>query len=272
MWKRLPSFFFIISFFLIFSACAVTKTQKVGGGSKQSFSSPLIALEKIDPNNQFKDGVKAIARIEVNTPEGRYPLKAALVLKPPSSLRLESMPLIGPADLFLTVNENILKVFVPQKGKFYIGKATARNLAHFIPVAATALRMEDMTSILLGMRPEIREKTITLDGSSDGSLYRVDIFSENRKIQSLWVDPEEDQLVRVDLFTGDNSRLFSARFTGRDRIENMALPESVTVAYGDNDKPDIIIRYVDIGSAKGIDATIFDLKPPPGVIPISLDR
>ncbi len=129
-----------------------------------------------------------------------------------------------------------------------------------------------MTSILLGMHPEVRGKTITLDGSSDGTLYRVDILSENRKIQSLWVDPEVDQLVRVDLFAGDNSRLYSARFIGWDCIEDMTLPENVTIAYGDNDKPDIIIRYVDIGPAKGIDATIFDLKPPPGVIPISLDR
>jgi hypothetical protein len=261
-----------MSFFLIFSACAITKTQKIGGGLKQSFSSPLVVLEKIDRDSQLKDGVKAIARIEVNTPEGRYPVKAALVLKIPSSLRLESIPVIGPSDLFLTVHENVLKVFVPQKGKFYIGKATTRNLAHFIPIAATALRIEDLTSILLGMHPEIKGKTITLDGSYDGSLYRVDILSENRKIQSLWVDPEEDHLVRVDLFAGDNSRLCSAQFIGRDHIENMTLPQSVTIAYGDNDKPDIIIRYVDIGPAKGIDATIFDLKPPPGVIPISIDR
>jgi hypothetical protein len=182
------------------------------------------------------------------------------------------MPIIGPADLFLTVHENVLKVFVPQKGKFYTGKATSRNLAYFIPVAATALRIEDMTSILLGMRPEIGGKTITLDGSSDGGLYRVDVFSEGRKIQSLWVDPGEDRLVRVDSFAADNSRLYSARFIGREHIENMTMPESVTIAYGDNEKPDIIIRYVDIGPAKGLDATIFDLKPPPGVKPDSLDR
>ncbi|MCG6534696.1 MAG: hypothetical protein L7F78_08420 [Syntrophales bacterium LBB04] len=272
MRKRLPSFFFILSFFLIFSACTITKTQIIGGGGKQIFSSPLVVLEKIDRDNQFKDGVKAIARIEVNTPEGRYPLKAALVLKRPSSFRLETIPVIGPADLFLTVHENVLKVFVPQNGKFYIGKATTRNLAHFIPVPATALSIEDMTSILLGMHPEIRGKTITLDGSSEGSLYRIDILSENRKIQSLWVEPEEDRLVRVDLFADNNSRLFSARFIGRGRVENMTMPENVTIAYGDNDKPAIIIRYVDIGPAKGIDATIFDLKPPPGVIPISMDR
>jgi hypothetical protein len=51
----------------------------------------------------------------------------------------------------------------------------------------------------------------------------------------------------------------------------MTLPENVTIAYGDNEKPDIIIRYVDIGPAKEIDATVFDLKPPPAVMPIPLD-
>jgi hypothetical protein len=52
----------------------------------------------------------------------------------------------------------------------------------------------------------------------------------------------------------------------------MTLPQNVTIAYGDNEKPDIIIRYVDIWPVKEIDATIFDLKPPAGVIPVSLDR
>ncbi len=54
MRKRLPSFFFIMSFFLIFSACAVTKTQKIGGGSKQDFSSPLVVLEKIDSRQSIQ--------------------------------------------------------------------------------------------------------------------------------------------------------------------------------------------------------------------------
>jgi len=271
MWKRLPSIFFILSLFLIFPACAIKKIQKTDESSRQGFPSPLAVLEKIDSSNHFNDVIKAIARIEVNTPDGRYPLKAALVLKRPSSLRLESIPLIGPTNLFLTVHENALKVFVPEKGKFYIGEATTRNLAYFLPVAATGLEIEGITSILIGTHPEIKGKTIILDGSPDGILYRVDILSERRKIQSLWVDPD-GLLVRVDSFAGDNSRLYSARFTGRDSIENTTLPQNVTITYGDNEKPDIIIRYVDIGLAKGIDATIFDLRPPPGIIPTSLDR
>ena len=271
MWKSSALIFVVLSLFLTFPACTIKKTLNLDEWSKQGLSSPSAVLEKIDSSSRFHDGVKAIARIEVNTPEGRYPLKAALMLKRPSSLRLESIPLIGPADLFLTVHEDVLKVFVPEKGKFYIGKATKMNLARFLPVAATGLEIEDMTSILIGTHPEIKGQTITLDGSSDGTLYRLDILSENRKIQSLWIDAEK-RLVRIDLFAGDNSRLCSARFIGWDCVDNVPLPDNITIAYGDNDKPDIIIRYVDIGLAKGIDAAVFNLKPPPGVIPISLDR
>jgi hypothetical protein len=270
MSKRLLSIFLVFAFLLFCLACAINKTQTIHEGSERGSSSPLAVLEKIDLSNQVQAGVRAIARIEVNSPEGRYPLKAALVLKRPSSLRLESIPLIGPADLFLTIHENVLKVFVPEKRKFFMGKASPRNLAHFLPGAAAGINIEGMTSLLIGTHPEIKGKTITLDGSREGSLYRIDILSEHRKIQSLWIDTD-DHLVRVDLFADDNSRLYSARFTGRNFIENMALPQNITIACGDNEKPDIIIRYIDIGPAKEIDAMIFDLKPPNGVTPISLD-
>ena len=271
MRKRSLSISLILSLILIFPACAFKKTLNVGEGSREGFSSPLAILEEIDSTSHSPGGIKAIARIEVNTPEGRFPLKVALALQRPSSLRLESVPLIGPADFFLTVHENVLKVFVPNKGKFYIGEATKRNLAHFLPIAASGPDIEGITSILIGTHPEIRGKSITLEGSPDGILYRLDILSENRKIQSLWVDSEK-RLVRVDLFAGDDSRLYSAKFTGCTCIENVILPENVTIVYGDNDKPDIIIRYVYIEPAKGIDAMTFDLEPPPGIIPIPLDQ
>ena len=75
MRKSSLSIFLVLSLFLIFPACAIKKTLNIDEGSKQGFSSPLAVLEKIDSSSRFHDGVKAIARIEVNTPEGRYPLK-----------------------------------------------------------------------------------------------------------------------------------------------------------------------------------------------------
>jgi hypothetical protein len=271
MFKRLPFIFFILSFFLFSPGCSIIKTPTTIDVSKNGIASPRVVLERIDRNDQFNDTLKAIAHIEVNTPEGRYPLKVAVLVKRPSSLRLEVIPFIGPPDLLLTVYDDLLKVFLLQKGEFYVGKATTKNLSYFFPFSTAGLQIEGMTSILLGTHPKIQETAITLNGSSDGSLYRIDILSENRRIQTLWVDTEKYNLVKVDLFSGDNSRLYSARFMGHNSKASVTIPQEVIVVPGGDEKRIVIIRYSDVQIEKGVDTELFKLQPPPGITPIYLD-
>ncbi|HVO67556.1 MAG TPA: DUF4292 domain-containing protein [Syntrophales bacterium] len=238
--------------------------------SKDGLTSPQAVLEETDRNDHRKDTLKAIARVEVNTSEGRYPLKIAVMLKRPSSLRLEVIPLIGSPNLLLTVHENLLKVFLPQKGEFYIGQATSKNLGCFLPLFTEGLGVEDITSILLGAHPNIIEKSIILNGSFEKNLYRIDILSENRKIQSLWIDMDY-RIVRVESFARNNSRLYSAKYMEHSCIEGLAMPKKVTVETGDDNIQNIIIRYSDIQVATGVDSAQFDLQLPPGIRPIHLD-
>jgi len=272
MIKRiLPPLLFILSLFFIFPGCSVKKPPLSDRILKNNFPSPQVVLEKIYRDDPFKYILNAIAHIEVNTSEERYPLKVAVMLKRPSSMRLEAIPIFGPPDLLLSVHEDILKVFLPHKGELYIGQATTKNLRHFFPFFTTGLKVEDMTSILLGTHPKIKEKSVTLNGSFEGNIYRIDIVSENRRIQSLWIDTEKYYLVRVDLFDGNNSRLYSARFTGHYSVGNLTMPQRVIIASGGDDKQNIIIRYSDVQTATGIDTAQFDLQPTPGIRPISMD-
>lgn len=269
--KRLLSLFFILSFFFIFPGCATHKTSPVTHRTTHSTLTPKEILENIDRDHQCKDTLKAIAHIEVNTSRGRYPLKAALMVKRPSSLRLEILPLIGPPELILSVHENVLKVFLPQKGEFYAGKASGKNLGHFLPFPTEGLVMEDITSILLGIHPTIKEKSLTLQGSRDEGFYRLDILSEKRKIQSLFIDTENNKLMRVNLFDNDNNQRYSVRFFGQSIVENLTIPGKITLASGDDEAPHITIRYSDTQRATGVDAASFDLQPPPNIKTISMD-
>jgi outer membrane lipoprotein-sorting protein len=269
--KRLPSLFFILSFFLIFPGCATKKTPIVNHISKNNFPPPHIVLEKIDRDDQNKGALKAIAYIEVNTFRGRYPLKAAVMVKKPSSLRLEVLPLIGPPELILSVHENVLKVFLPQKGEFYIGQASEKNLGYFFPFSTVGLLIEDITSIMLGTHPPIKEKSLILRDSPEDGFYRLDILSEKRKIQSLLIDSENNRLLRVDLFDNNNNRRYSVRFFGHSVTEILTIPDKITLASGDNENPYIIIRYSDAQMATGADAASFDLQPPPNITTISMD-
>jgi len=269
MHKKLQSIF-ILSFFLIFPGCGIKQTLPFNKLSKDGLTSPQAVLGETDRNGHRKNTLKAIARVEVNTSEGRYPLKIAVMLKRPSSLRLEVIPLIGSPNLLLTVHENLLKVFLPQKGKFYIGQATSKNLGCFLPLFTEGLKVEDITSILLGTHPDIMEKPITLNGSFDKNLYRIDVLSENRKFQSLWIDMDY-RIVIVESYDRNNSRLYSAKYMEHSCIEGLVMPQKVMIVIGDDNNQTIIIRYSDIQVATGVDSAQFDLQPPPGIRPIHLD-
>jgi outer membrane lipoprotein-sorting protein len=271
MLKRLSFLFCILSPFFIFPGCAIQQAHTVSHISDNIFLPPQVILEKIDRDDQCKDALKAIAHIEVNTLRGRYPVKAALMVKRPSSLRLEILPLLGPPELILSVHENVLKVFLPQKGEFYIGQASEKNMAYFFPFPMQGLVMEDIISILLGTHPTVKEESLTFRGSHDEGFYRVDILSENRKIQSLLIDIENNKLMRVNLFDNDNNPRYSVRFFGQSVTENLTIPDTITLASGYDENPYITIKYSDAQRAMGVDAASFDLQPPPNVTIISMD-
>lgn len=269
--KRLSSLFFILSLFFIFPGCALQKTSTVNHMSKYSFPHPREILEKIDRDHQNKDALKAIAHIQVNTFRGKYPLKAAVMIKRPSSLRLELLPLIGPPELILSVHENVLKVFLPQKGEFYIGQASGKNMGKFFPFPTDGLTIEDITSIMLGSHPIIKEKSLVYRGSHDEGFYRVDIFSEKGKIQSLLIDHENNKLTRVNLFDNENSQRYGVRFYGQIVTEKLTIPEKITFASGNDENPYIIISYSDAQKTAETDLASFNLQPPPNAKIIYMD-
>ncbi|MEI8171930.1 MAG: DUF4292 domain-containing protein [Deltaproteobacteria bacterium] len=216
----------------------------------------------------------AVANIEVIHEAGRYSTKAALLIKRPSSLRVEAIPVIGPVYLFLSIHEDLLKMFLPQKEAFYIGKATTENLIHIANFLATGLSTEDLLSIMLGTYPRVREKNVFLKGFMEGHLYRVDMVSEGRKLQSIWVDPSTHHLVEVRVFKDSGSTSYTARFEGFDTSGSpAAIPLKVTLTseMADNHPSKVIIRYSSVQFASDVDAFAFDLQVPQGVAPIYLD-
>jgi len=134
------------------------------------YDSPDAALRALAATPPGKQAFTSTARIEINHQGDRYPLKVAVMMKRPAFLRLESIPLMGPPDLFLSVAEGELRVFLPGKAAFYIGRATPRNISRFLPVFMPAA---DMISLLMGVPPEDAEETQSLGGEQEKGLYRV---------------------------------------------------------------------------------------------------
>ncbi|MBW2631040.1 MAG: hypothetical protein JRC90_04640 [Deltaproteobacteria bacterium] len=210
------------------------------------------------------DIIRATANITLNSSEGRYSRKIALLLKTPSCLHVETIPVFGPADFFLSANEKSLKVFLPGEGKFYVGKATKENLFLFFKVF---LSPGDMVSILAGLPPQIMEGT--LSEYVKGRLYRVDIRSGERK-RSLWINPDDYTLTKIEEID-DGRIIYRATFKDHVVIDGIPYPGRIDIEVEEPERASINIRYLDLEISHDENTKAFDLRTPYGVTPVFID-
>ncbi|MBI4634449.1 MAG: DUF4292 domain-containing protein [Deltaproteobacteria bacterium] len=261
--KFLPYFF--ILFLVVFTGCTAGKVKPV---SDAYVPLPEKILDNITRAHQQRDTLQAVATIEVNSEKGRYPLKVALLLKMPSFLRVETIPLVGTPDFFMSLQGDTLKVFLPPKKEFYICRATAENLALFLPVS---IRVEEMVPILMGipLLPELLKSMEKSRALSAGNYYRIDLTSGDGKHQSLWIDRTTGALAKIEIFE-DYRLLYTASYEEYSEESGIPMPRKVIITPDAPGKSGVVIRYSDIRFSNLPDTTSFDLAAPPGIEPIVL--
>jgi hypothetical protein len=178
---------------------------------------------------------------------------------------VESIPLTGPPDFYLSVAKDELRVFLPGKGAFYTGRATPRNISRFFPFFMPAA---DMVSLLMGVPPEGSEEMQSLGGSREDGLYRVDQYKSERRMRSLWIDPAVGRLVRFRRFMEGGTVFYTADFADYTRIGEGFLPQQVTIR--EEETAVLTVRHADLRQFAA-DPESFPLQVPEGVTPILLD-
>jgi outer membrane lipoprotein-sorting protein len=231
--------------------------------------SPEAILEKFVQKNQIPEAFQAIARFDIETPEGRHILKAALMIKRPDLLRIESLPVMGPPDLIVIIRGDRLEVFLTQRGEIYEGKASRENLVRFLPVG---LEKEELLAFLAGTTPDPAGHGSTLTAEPEGELYRIDVKSADRITKSLRVDPVSGLLLQVDVLPDGGRMGYSAGFGDFVPLEGTVMPRKLTLLSGGPDRSRFTVRYDDIAPVSGIDEGTFDIVVSEGVRRISLDK
>jgi hypothetical protein len=256
--RALPLFFMAA---LVLSGCA---------GHKPSvplafYDSPGAALRALAATSPGAQAVTATTRITINRDGNRYPLKVAVMMQRPAFLRVESIPLMGPPDFYLSLAEGELRVFLPGKGAFYTGRATPRNISRFLSVSLPAA---DMVSLLMGAPPDGAEEMQSLGGEREDGLYRVDQYIAGRRARSLWIDAAGGMLVRLQRFTDEGTAVYTADFADHARIGEGFLPQQLTIREGEI--PVLTLRHADLRQI-AVDPESFPLTVPDGITPILLD-
>ncbi|MBM4314583.1 MAG: DUF4292 domain-containing protein [Deltaproteobacteria bacterium] len=222
----------------------------------------LLALAASAPDDQT---LTVIARIEFESHGERRPLKAALMMKKPASLRMESVPLLGPPDFFLSVDAGELRVFSPgdNGGRFYMGRSTVRNLNRFFPLTLPAA---DIIPLLMGQPPGIEAISSCLGGWEE-RLYHIDRCMAAERMMSLWIDPVGGHLLRVRAYAEGGAIAYTADFSDHIPVGKYILPRRLTITGG---AVSLTLRYTEVRLDN--DAEPFALPIPDGVAPISLDE
>jgi len=211
--------------------------------------------------------IRATARISQSSPDGDYSRKVALVLRMPSSIRAEAIPFFGPADFFLSANEESLKVFLPGEATFYADTPTRENIFLIFRVF---LSPADMVPLLAGFPPPCTEEG-SLSGFVEGESYRIDITSGKSR-RSLWIDLEANTLIGAEECE-DGRTLWKAAFTNHAVVNGRSFPQRICLdVYGAGGRARMDIRYLDMDTASAGDGELFDLPVPPGITPVPIGR
>jgi hypothetical protein len=258
--------FFIFLLTLTLAGCAALFPPS----PEQDMPAPEILLNKIHEPLSGHETLKASGRITVTAPNLRYSLKVAVMARQPACLRIEEIPsFFSSPGFFLTVNGDSMKIFLPNEGDFFVGKAKKKHLAKLIPLS---LELKDLISLLFGIPPasDITGKFLKI--SRDGSFYRIDALEDERKRASFWIDPEEGRLARAEVLQRNGEALYTAILDKPVRIGTASIPTDVFISFAGPEKKSLSIHFMEIELSKEENIQEdFDLVAPPGITPKVLE-
>ncbi|MGV8057180.1 MAG: hypothetical protein AB2L12_03955 [Smithellaceae bacterium] len=207
--------------------------------------------------------IRAAAQIDLITPGGYYPARAALILKKPSYLRLELLPPMGPPEFFLATTPQKMRILLPTKGEFYQGEPTGYNLSRFLP---WQFNIEDIVAIFANTYPPLAGDVTYLRYPEESTL-RIEMKVRSGIAQTIWIGPT-GRLSKLVRFDENGKLLYSAEFA--DYEEGSSIAGKITVNMADG-VTSIIIKYSDLKIEKTQDLSIFDLPVPEGFKKIIMD-
>ncbi|MGA2782155.1 MAG: DUF4292 domain-containing protein [Smithella sp.] len=210
------------------------------------------------------DILSAIAQIDLVTIHGYQPARAVVIIKKPSYLRLELLPVIGTPDFFLTASPEKMSIFIPSKGEFYRGLPTVVNLERFLP---WQFSIEDIVMIFSGTYPSLKEKVIAYQSYREKNFLRIEMKAKSGCSQIIWVG-ENNRLLKLVRNDEQGKEIYNVKYDHYDTQNPIAGEITISMADGITS---LSIKYSDLKIEKATDLSIFDLPIPANVKTITLD-
>jgi len=210
------------------------------------------------------DILKSLVKMELTTVNGYYPIKAALMIKRPSYIRLEFIPVIGVPDFLLVSTPEKMNIFIPSKGELYSGRPTVSNLKKFLP---WPIEIEDMVMIFTGIPPAFQEKNISYRGFQEKNLLLLEMKAPSGCSQMIWMSGD-NKLIKIIRKNDVGEEIYTVKYIYGD--DARTIPEKITISMADG-KTLLSVDYADVEIEKLADLSIFRLAVPADIKEIPLE-
>ena len=206
----------------------------------------------------------AAAHLDIMTPQGHYPARAAIILQKPSCLRLELLPVIGTPDFILTADAEALNIFIPSRGEFYKGLPSADNLARFLPWRFT---IDDLVRILAGDTPALPESRIFSARDAGETVDHLVMKATTGVFQVVRFDAR-GRLASVVRYGADGKPVYSIDY--EEYKPSARLASRISIRLSDQTLA-LSVTYATFRIEKAADLSVFRLAPPAGIRIVEMD-
>jgi outer membrane lipoprotein-sorting protein len=198
--------------------------------------------------------MRALADVSLNRGGERQRVQGVLLLRAPSSVRLEALSPFGPPLMVVTVREGQITAYNALKNEALVGPADAETISK---VLRLPLDPDDLVSVLAGRfagRRDLRTAEVLAPDAAGPSLEVVDGAGGRQRV---WLDLGTGVIQQRQIFGSRFNAMIKYRRDGTGALEGFDLDAAMSYVTGS-------VTYRNVVEGEEIDDERFTLTIPKG--------
>ena len=248
----------------LLSACSATQTRVAAPTPTGDAPTIRRVLDVLDARDKSLASFRAQARLDYHSPEQSFRSTQVVVVRAPSSTRIDVMNPFG-VSYTVATDGKVLSAYDRRKSVFYEGNAQPDSFRHFIGIALGA---SELASVLRGLPPNLGESRWLSIGPTEGGWLLKRRLATGGVLE-LVLQTGSLVPLSVKISADRERRDVEIRYGDYRDISGVFVPHSIGVTFKDGSKMELVYKSVERGVATSDEA--FHIEHPTGARFVNID-
>jgi outer membrane lipoprotein-sorting protein len=246
------------------SGCSATATQPAAPRPTGDAPTVRRVLDVLDARDKSLASFRGQARLDYHSPEQSFKSTQVVVVRAPSSTRIDVMNPFG-VSYTVATDGKILSAYDRRKSVFYQGHAEPDSFRHFIGIALGAA---ELSAVLRGLPPNLGEsRWLSVAPTEGGWMLKRRLATGG--VLELVVQAASFVPLSVKISADRERRDVEIRYADYRDVSGVFVPHNITVTFKDGTRLDLEYKSIQRGIAIADEA--FHVEPPAGARFVNVD-